>query len=311
MAQDSWPSPAHNDREVTDSEYEIVTARMTLNGVAGDPSQAAVVTAGTGLTVTVRAEAFANVRGFAWYSGSSSVTLAITANSSGSTRIDRVVLRLDRSTWTVRAVVKTGTPGSGAPGLTQDAAVYEVPLARVTLLSGAGTVTVTREELYIGARVRPCTSTTRNPTPMPGEMAFETNTGRLRLWTGSAWVGVMDDSGVIGINVPTAAWSNETECVLEKRNGSVHLRLGSFIRAAGTLAGDIDSRLPALIPADYRHPTRDQYVPVYISGAKPGRITVYSKANDEKAGQVWLTNKPTISNGDAVLTAASVSWAVD
>ncbi|MFI8531053.1 hypothetical protein ACIGMX_12470 [Streptomyces aquilus] len=315
MAQDSWPGPAHNDRAVTDAEFEWMAQRYSDSGVYGDPVyNSAVVTAGTGLSVNVRSFVHASVRGHAWYSGTSTVTLAIAANASGSTRIDRVVLRLDRSAWTVRAVVKQGTPGGGAPALTQDSGdtgVFEIPLANVTLLSGATSVTVTRNELYVGARIRPCTSTTRNPNPVPGEMAYERDTGRVRLYTGSGWSSLFDDSGVIEINAPTVAWSNETACVLEKRNGSVHLRLGSFIRAAGTLAADIDSRLPAIIPADYRHPTRDQYVPVYISGAKPGRITVYSKANDERAGQCWLTNKPSISNGDAVLTQASISWAVD
>ncbi|MDT7847185.1 hypothetical protein [Streptomyces justiciae] len=315
MAQDSWPSPAHNARAVTDLEYERIAQRFSDNGIYGDPLfNDAVVSAGTGLNVNIRAFVRGSVRGHSWYSGTSTVTLAIAANASGSTRIDRVVLRLDRSDWTVRAAIRQGTAGAGAPALVQDngdTGVYEIPLATVSILNGASSVTVTRTELYVGTRLRPCTSTTRNPSPTVGEQCFEIDTGRVRLYTGSGWITLYDDTGVIGINAPTVAWSNETECVLELRNGSVHLRLGSFTRAAGTLAGDIESRLPAIIPADYRHPTRDQYVPVYISGAQFGRVTVYSKANTEKAGQCWLTNKPTISNGQSVLTAASISWAVD
>ncbi len=315
MAQDSWPSPSHNDRAVTDAEFEWMAARFSDSGVYGDPLyNDAVVSAGTGLSVNVRGFVHASVRGHAWYSGNSTTALAVAGNVSGSTRTDRVVLRLDRSTWQVRAAVKQGTPGSGAPALTQDAGdtgVYEIPLASVTIRNLAVSVTVTRNELYVGSRVRACTSTTRNPAPTPGEMAFERDTGRLRIYTGSGWTSVFDDSGIIGINAPTSAWTNETECVLEKRNGSVHLRLGSFVRAAGTLAADIDSRLPAIIPADYRHANRDQYVPVYISGAQIGRITVYSKANEDKAGQVWLTNKPAISSGESVLTASSISWVVE
>lgn len=315
MAQDSWPSPDHNDRAVTDAEYEWMAQRFSDSGVYGDPLyNDAVVAAGTGLSVNVRGFVRASVRGHAWYSGTATTALAVAGNVSGSTRIDRVVLRLDRSTWNVRAVVKQGTPGGAAPALTQDAGdtgVYEIPLANVTVRNLAVSVTVTRNELYVGSRVRACTSTTRNPAPTPGEMAFERDTGRLRIYTGSGWTSVFDDSGVIGINAPTSAWTNETECVLEKRNGSVHLRLGSFVRAAGTLAADIDSRLPAIIPADYRHATRDQHVPVYISGAQFGRVTVYSKANEDKAGQLWLTNKPTISSGQAVLGAAAISWVVE
>lgn len=313
MAQDSWPSPDHNSRNVTDGEYEIVTARMTLNGVVGNPTQPPVVTAGTGLNVTVAAGKYANLRGFAWSSGSTDSTLAIAANSSGSTRIDRVLLRLDRSTWNVRAVVKQGTPGAGAPGLTQDGVftgVYEIPLALVTVLNGAAAVTVTRQELYIGSRIRPCTTSSRNPTPELGEMCYESDTGRVRLWNGSAWVAALDDSGVIGINSTLSSWSNEVESVLQKRNGSVHLRLGSFQRTGGTLAGTTEARLPALIPAAYRHPTRDQYGLAYISGVEIGRFIIYSAASD-RPGQVWLTNKPSISTGDFVLPVSGISWVVD
>jgi hypothetical protein len=313
VAQDSWPSPAHNARAVTDTEYEKIAARFSGDGVYGDPADAAVVTAGVGLSVNVRADVYASVRGHAWTSGTSTVNLPVTANSSGKTRVDRVVLRLDRSAWTVRAVVKAGTPGGSAPALTQntgDTGVYEVPLANVSLVSGANSVTVARNELYVGVRIRPCTSTTRNPVPELGEMCFETNTGRVRVWTGDAWKGLFDDSGVIGINSPLSAWSIGTESVLQKRNGNVHLRLGSFQRAAGTLAGSDESRLPVLIPAAYRHPNRDQYVIAYTTGLEPSRLTVYS-ANSDRPGQVWLAHHPTLAKGEWILPGSGVSWVVD
>lgn len=313
MAESSWPNAAHNSRAVTDSEYEAMAARFSDNGVNGTPSGDAVVSAGAGLNVAIRPGVYANVRGHAWYSGTSTITLAITANSSGSTRIDRVVLRLDRSDWTVKAVVKTGTPGAGPPTLTQDigdTGVYEILLANVTLLSGASSVTVTRNELYIGSRIRPCTSTTRSPTPTVGEMCFETDTSRTMQWTGSGWRSVSNASDVIVINSPTSAWTNEVDSVLEMKNGIVCLRLGAIQRAGGTLAADIESRLPVLVPTNYLHATRDQYVLAYVTGVEIARIIIYSKASD-KAGQVWLTNKPVISHGDNLLPASGVSWVVN
>lgn len=313
MAQASWPSPGHNARAVTDVEFERMAARFSDNGVYGIPSDPAVITAGVGLSVTVRASVNASVRGHGWTSGADGDTLPITANSSGQTRIDRVVLRLDRANWTVRAVVKQGTPGAGVPSLSQstgDTGTYEIALAEVRILNGAGSVTVTRKELYAGTRVRPCTSSTRNPVPVVGEINFETDTGRAVQWTGSNWRSVFDDSGIINVNAPNSAWSNEVDSVLEKRNGNVHLRLGGFQRAGGTLAADIESRLPAIIPEAYLHPTRDQYVLAYITGVNIGRIIVYNKSSS-RAGQVWLVNKPTISSGDNVLPASGISWVVD
>jgi hypothetical protein len=311
VAQNSWPSPGHNDRNVTDTEYEKIASRFSDDGMYGTPADTAVISAGVGLSVDVRADVHASVRGHAWTSGTTTVNLAIAANVSGLTRIDRVVLRLDRSDWTVRAVVKEGTPGSGVPTLSQqtgDTGVYEIALAEVTILSGAGSVTVVRKELYIGSRVRPATSTTRNPIPAPGELAFETNTGIMRLWTGSSWSILSSSSGIVSASSPLSAWSIVVEPVLELRNGSVHLRLGQFKRTAGALDGATDSRLPVLIPSAYRHPTRNQYVTAYITGAKIGRITVYS-SNTDRPGQVWLTQKPDISTGNDVLPG-SASWVV-
>ncbi|MDX3455034.1 hypothetical protein PV396_24355 [Streptomyces sp. ME02-8801-2C] len=314
MAQDSWPSPAHNSRAVTDVEYEKIAAHFSEDGVYGTPADTQVVAVGTGLNVAVRADVFASVRGHAWTSGTSTVTLSIGANVSGSTRIDRVVLRLDRSTWTVRAVVRAGTPGSGAPALVQDTGdtgVYEIPLALVSLLSGASTVTVTRSELYVGARIRPATSSTRNPAPALGETCLETDTGRVRMWNGTLWVLVYDDGGgETVIDSPLSAWEILTNSVLATRSGNVHLRLGVLRRAAGTLAGADESRLPILIPAAYRHPNRDQYGLAYVSGTSIGRFVVYAGGSD-RPGQVWLTHKPSIATGGQVLPASGLSWVVN
>ena len=313
MAQDSWPSPAHNARAVTDTEYEKIAARFSGDGVYGEPGDTAVVTAGVGLSVNVRSGVYASVRGHAWSSGTTTVNLPIAANSSGKTRVDRVVLQLDRSAWTVRAVVKAGTPGGSAPDLTQDTGdtgLYEVPLATVTLLSGATSVTVARGELYVGVRIRPCTSSTRNPKPARGEMCFETDTGRVRVWTGSAWTGLFDDSGTVVVNSPVSGWSIGADSVLQKRSGNVHLRLGSFQRTGGTLAGSTESRLPVMIPAAYRHPNRDQYALAYTTGLDVSRLIIYSAASD-RPGQVWLTTHPSIDKNDYVMPGSGISWVVD
>ncbi|MFE9363677.1 hypothetical protein ACFYNN_12850 [Streptomyces sp. NPDC006978] len=311
MAQDSWPSPGHNDRAVTDSEYEVMAGRFSDDGVYGSPADAAVVAAGAGLTVTIRSGVAASVRGHAWTSGSTGDALTIAANASSSARIDRVVLRLDRSDWTVRAVVRQGTPGSAAPALVRDpgdTGIWEILLAGVTVSPGAGSVTVTRGELYVGTRIRPATANHLNPNPELGEMAWETDTQRVRLWDGSSWRTTYSDSGQLNVDSPLSAWSVQTQSVLQVRDGSAHLRLGSFVRTAGNLSGSVQSRLPVLIPAAYRHPTRDQYVIMYISGLQIGRATLHSAGTDGP-GQLWLTQKPDIPTGRSIL-GSSISWAV-
>ncbi|MFF7899946.1 MULTISPECIES: hypothetical protein [unclassified Streptomyces] len=312
MAQDSWPSPSHNGRAINDAEYEKVAARFSDDGVYGSPADAAVVSAGVGLQVNVRANVEASVRGHAWTSGTSTVVLPIAPNSSGQTRTDRIVLRLDRATWTVRAVPKQGTPGGSAPALTQqtgDTGVYEVLLAGVSVPSGANSVTVTRGELYVGNRIRPCTSNHRNPNPTLGEMCFETDTGMVRVWNGSSWRIVYEDSDAVLANATVSAWKVNSDSVVERRGGTVTLRLGSFERAAGTLTSSTESRLPVLVPAAYRHPTRDVPILAYISGASLARLILYA-ANTDRPGQVWLKNYDKVGTGQSVLPEGGVSWAV-
>ncbi|MFF2189233.1 hypothetical protein [Streptomyces sp. NPDC058155] len=313
MAQDSWPSPAHNARAVTDVEYELMAARFSDDGVYGNPLDPPVVVAGVGLTVTIRANTEGSLRGHGWTSGSTGDTRSIAANSSGQTRIDRVVLRLDRDTWTVRAVVKTGTPGAGPPTLTtgQEFSTYEALLANVTVLSGANSVTVTRGERYVGSRIRPCTSQANtDPNPRFGDVTWEVDTKRLRIEMGAgAKQNIYSDSGVIGINSTVLSWSNEVESVLQERNGSVHLRLGSFRRLVSNLAAADESRLPVLIPAAFRHPTRDQYGGAIVGGTAC-RFIIHA-ASTNRAGQVWLVNHPNISAGAFLLPLSGQSWAVD
>ncbi|MFE9906405.1 hypothetical protein [Streptomyces achromogenes] len=311
MADDSWPSPAHNARVISDVEYERLAARFSDDGVYGSPADAAVVSAGIGLTVTIRPTVTASVRGHAWSSGTTALTLPISASPTAA-RVDRVVLRLDRSAWTVRAAIREGTPGAGAPALVQDTGdtgLYEVPLATVNVARGATSVSVTRSELYVGSRVRPCTSSTRNATPLLGEMCFETDTRRVKVWNGSTWAGVLDDSGEVNVNSTAAGWTNSADSVLHQRNGVVHLRIGGFQRTGGTLAGTAESRLPVLIPAAYRHPNRDQYAIAYTTGLQVSRAVIYSAASD-RPGQVWLTNHPSIDKNDYVIPTSGLSWVV-
>ncbi|MFS0697749.1 hypothetical protein [Streptomyces nitrosporeus] len=312
MAQDSWPSPEHNSRAVTDSEYEILSARYSDDGVYGSPSDPPAVTAGIGLAVTVTANVTASVRGHAWTSGPTGNTLTIAPNPTSSTRIDRVVLRLDRSTWTVRAAIRQGTPGSAAPPLTQapgTTGLWEILLAGVTVPSGATSVTVTRGELYVGSRIRPALSSHLNPYPRVGEMAWETDTQQIRLWDGASWRTPIYSTGTINVSQPLLGWSIQTDSVLEVRNGVANLRLGSFVRTARDLPGETNSRLPVLIPPQYRHPVRDQYVICYITGGHVGRCTIRAQSSPEP-GQVWLTQKPDIAVGRTVLTSGA-SWVVD
>jgi len=309
VAQSSVPDPA-NSREVTDIEYERLSARFSDDGVYGDPTDPAVVTPGTGLSVNVRADVAASVRGHGWYSGGTATSVPLPANVASQPRIDWIVLRLNRDDWTVRADKVVGTPGSGVPALTQqtgDTGVWEIPLAQARVLGGASSVTVSRAELYVGTRTRVCTSTTRNPNPRLGEHCFETDTGIERVWTGQSWRALFDESPQLPANYPLQSWRISADTVLEAKNGSAHLRLGSFERTGGSVSGEV--RLPVNIPTKYRHPNRGQYAIAYLTGSRIGRLEVYA-ANTDRPGQVWLTQFPPLAKGDYVMPGSGISWVV-
>lgn len=284
MAQDSWPAPGHNSRAVTDAEYEKIAARFSDDGIYGDPTGTAVATAGVGLSVSIAAEVHGSVRGHAWYSGTTGVSLSVAANSSGSTRTDRVVLRLDRSDWSVTAAISQGTPGASAPALQQDTGdtgLYEIPIATVTVPNGATSVTVKRGELYVGSRIRPCTSTTRNPNPQPGELCFETDTLTISSWNGSTWVSIYQDSGTLSLSAGYDTWTQHITNVGRQIGPMVWLRIG-VKRAGSNLASDADATKIAVIPSALRFPHYSNYYAGRFSNGQGGRLEV--KAN----GEVWV-----------------------
>jgi hypothetical protein len=307
VAQNSWPSPSYNSRAVTDAEYEQLSARYSDDGVYGSPADAAVVAAGVGRSVDVRAGVYASVRGRAWYSGTTVVNLAIAANSSGSTRVDRVVLRLDRSTWTVTATVRQGTPGSGPPALVRDqgsTGVFEIPLATVTIANGASVVGVTRGEQYVGARTRPCTSTTLPLHPLPGEQAFETDTGILRMWTGNAWVIVYEDSGEIALGAGFSAWSSAGANVGRLRNGIVTLRIAKSLTGSRLTVDDTDGSKVATVPAPLRPLTPNHYFGAQFSGGHAARVEVRTN------GDIWVRSvSEDVPTGNGLyLTMTYIRW---
>lgn len=67
-------------------------------------------------------------------------SLAIASNSSGSTRIDSIVGELDITNGVALVKMVQGTPGAGAPTLTNDTTKRQVELARVTIVNGASVI---------------------------------------------------------------------------------------------------------------------------------------------------------------------------
>ena len=106
-------------------------------------------TAGAGLQVLV-ALGEAWVQGH-WASWTGQSTLTPGANSSGSTRVDAIVIRADFVDNNVELDLVAGTPGAGLPALTQSSSIWEILIGSSTLVSGGTSVTVADLRKLAGA----------------------------------------------------------------------------------------------------------------------------------------------------------------
>ncbi len=196
MAESSWPNPA-DGRSVDDVQYEKLAAYYgATGGVMGDFSSPQLIYGdSSGMQIKIAADRHALVRGHVWWSGSTIATKAIASNASGSTRTDLVVLRLDRTTWAVTLVVIAGTPGSGAPSPTQwtgTTSVWDLPLATVTVTSGAVTISAGNVN-YVASHLRSdggglrTNSYTYVPQPFTGQQVL-TSDGISATYNGSSFL---------------------------------------------------------------------------------------------------------------------------
>ncbi|MDH6460108.1 hypothetical protein M2302_000259 [Micromonospora sp. A200] len=243
MAELSYPNPS-----VTQVQHERLMGGGSASGVFGHPADAPVVFApGSGTReVRLRANRRALVEGYGWESDDTEVVLpSLAANSSGSTRVDLVVLRLDRAAWTVRAAVVPGTPGAGAPSpsySTGTSGTWELPLAEVTVDSGATTIAgskVKSRAWYVGSdgQIR-CTPDTRPPHEA-GRVIWEHPTGAEFVSSGTSWMPVASDaSGTI--TAPTGF--SHSGVVLHRRNGMVTVAL-TFWRPAAALNANTEYKV--------------------------------------------------------------------
>jgi hypothetical protein len=256
MAELSWPSPTHNSRSLTDAEYGHVIP-WNADGVFQSGSDV-VYANSSGLQVFVRSGKRAIVQGRAWYSGSSDVALTLAANSSGSTRTDTVVLRLDRSTWNVTAAVRQGTPGAGPPTLQRDAGdtgLWEIPLADVTVDNGAGSIAsgkVYARPLLQSGAVRACNVITDVQALLaPGDIVYEAGTGRWIGWTSAGGTLLNEDTGYSNLAISGYWQVGGFQPQIIRRNGWVYLR-GSITRKTATLQSTDTNSPIGTIPAGYR-----------------------------------------------------------
>lgn len=199
MAESSWPSPS-NGRVLDDFQFEKFGIGVGFHGgVLGDfTSPQLVYGDSSGRQIKYANDRYALVRGHIWSAGSSIITTAIAANTSGSTRVDLAVLRLSRTTWDVNFTVIAGTPGAGAPAPTFNTSStgnFDLPLATITVANNASTITA-GNVTYVAQHLAADGSGLRVPSlavasyilqPVVGMEATLADGTRI-VYNGSAWV---------------------------------------------------------------------------------------------------------------------------
>lgn len=199
MAQSSWPFQGVDTSETQYSRilrHIVGFGRAGVNGVPGD-NNLRVIGDSSGMNVKVRVSggnSQAIIRGH-MYNSTAEETLTIDP-SSGSPRIDSVVLTLDPTANTILLGVVKGSASAtpSAPALTQtDTAVFQFKLAdvlvgaNVTTIS-AGAVTDTRQF------IENVWTTNTRPSSTTGLVGFNTTTGSLEMFNGTIWRDVVPSS---------------------------------------------------------------------------------------------------------------------
>jgi hypothetical protein len=161
-ADEAYPFDAGAGADVAESQWRSMARHWRPSGplitdLAPADWDVLKPSAGAGLQVLVES-------GSAWIRGhyaqwDAQEALTIGANSSGSTRVDAIVARLDATDNLVELDVVAGTPGAGLPALTQNSSTWEILLGSSTLLNGGSSVTVADLRKCVGY-----SNTTYTPT---------------------------------------------------------------------------------------------------------------------------------------------------
>lgn len=126
----------YNADDISNFFYKLIS-----DGVLATPSTNLQVQAGTGLQVSVSpGYGMINAK---YINVTTPQAVQLTSADIALDRIDRIVMKLDRTSRQITIYVKTGTPGATPtiPPLTRTDDVWELSLARVHVASGATSIT--------------------------------------------------------------------------------------------------------------------------------------------------------------------------
>lgn len=200
MAEASWPFYGTETNETQFSKWARTLGDSGIaTGLAINPGSGLQVTVGIGSGL---------VRGIYYENNSSAKALTIGAapGTSGQTRRDAVILKLDQTANTITALIKAGTAnssGGALPALTQDETTYELLIGEVRVAQGTASISagmITEYKPQIGNRILVNTEA-RKPTAASasGAIFFNTTTQQIEYSDGATWSGIITVSTLTGV----------------------------------------------------------------------------------------------------------------
>lgn len=198
MALDNaYPTAASQLTTMTQWENFFVGMGIGSGVVAGLGGELAPSINSGARTVSLGSGA-ALLRGF-YANNPSTTTLSVPTQDAGN-RVDRLVLRLDRTAvtaagWVAPVIIK-GTSGSTTPPAIQNTTngSWDLPFCRWTTNSNGTLSGLVDERYFRGGGYTEFLSTAR-PSASPPRLGRERDTGRLLVSDGSTWSAIVNDTG--------------------------------------------------------------------------------------------------------------------
>lgn len=131
----------NGDRKYNADDISNFFYKLISDGVLATPSTNLQVQAGTGLQVSVSpGYGMINAK---YINVTTPQAVQLTAADIALDRIDRIVMKLDRTSRQITIYAKTGTPGAtpAIPSITRTDDVWELSLARIYVAAGATSIT--------------------------------------------------------------------------------------------------------------------------------------------------------------------------
>lgn len=209
------------------------------------------------------------VRGFYIENPTTTYTAAVPAQSAAD-RVDRLVLRLDRTASTaanwLKPVIVQGTSGSATPPALQTSMTgsWDLPIARWTTKADGTLTGLVDERQLSGGQFLVFRSSARPPASPPRQ-GYELDTGKPMYADGTQWNYYDSDTGWLDIVLTNSAWKEYQDCLFRIRNGVVTLLIVVQRQSSTFTKSDPDGSVLCTLPAQAR-PSKSMYDTTSFSG---------------------------------------------